>query len=48
MSNTNDSSKNHQTNAAPEIPPGPVPAPAPRQAVDIPDPPLSAAVNLHA
>ena len=43
MSNVNDSSKNPQANAVPEIPPGPVPAPAPRQAGSIPDPPLSPA-----
>jgi antirestriction protein ArdC len=43
MSNANDSSKNPQANAVPEIPPGPVPAPAPRNAGSIPDPPLPAA-----
>jgi len=42
MSNFNDSSKNSQANAVPEIPPGPVPAPGP-QAGAIPDPPLSTA-----
>ncbi len=45
MSNTNDPSKNAQTIAVQETPPGPVPAPAPRQAVNIPAPPLSAAVS---
>ena len=30
------------------VPPGPVPAPAPRQAGDIPDPPLSAACSSKA
>jgi hypothetical protein len=45
MSNGNDSSKNSQANAIPENPPGPVPAPAPRQAEGIPAPPLSAALT---
>lgn len=43
MSNTRIPSNNSAASRNPELPPGPVPAPAPRQAVGIPAPPLSTA-----